>query len=115
MPKQLKKFPAVFYQAPSGTEPVREWLQSFSKKDRIILGTDIATVEFGWPVGMPLCRFLGGGLWEIRSSLPSRREARIIFCVIEEQIILLHGFIKKTQKTPQKYLTLAQSRKKEIE
>ena len=115
MPKKLKKFPAAFYQSPNGTEPVREFLQTFPKKDRLVLGRDIGTVEYGWPIGMPLCDSLGDGLWEIRSSLPSRREARIIFCVIKERIILLHGFVKKTQKTPQKDLKLAKSRKKEIE
>jgi phage-related protein len=111
----LKKFPAAFYQSPNGAEPVREWLQTFSKADRGVLGKDIATVEFGWPIGMPICRPLSAGLWEIRSSLPSKREARVIFCVVKERIILLHGFIKKTQKTPLKELRLAASRKKEIE
>ena len=115
MQRQLKKCPAAFYQSPNGIEPVREWLQTFSKADRTVLGKDIATVEYGWPIGMPVCKPLSAGLWEIRSSLPSKREARIIFCVLKERIILLHGFIKKTQKTPAKELKLAISRKKEIE
>lgn len=94
---------------------MREWLQSFSKKDRKVLGEDIATVEYGWPIGMPLCGSLGDGLWEIRSSLSSKREPRIIFCVMKERLVLLHGFIKKTEKTPKKDLNLAKKRKKEIE
>jgi phage-related protein len=115
MPKKLKKFPAAFYQSPNGFEPVRGWLQTFGKRDKVVLGLDIATVEYGWPIGMPLCRSLGEGLWEIRSSLPSKREARIIFCVVDERIVLLHGFVKKTQKTPLQDLKLAKGRKKEIE
>jgi phage-related protein len=113
----LKKFPARFYQSSNGSEPVRDWLKSdvFSRKDRKKLGEDIATVEKGWPLGMPLCDNLGGGLWEIRSSLSGKREPRIIFCVVAQQLVLLHGFIKKTQKTPQGDLKLAQKRKKEIE
>ena len=47
---------------------------------------------------MPLCRNLGEGLWEVRSSLPSRRIARVLFCLVKGEMVLLHGFIKKTQK-----------------
>lgn len=115
MSKALKKFPAAFYQSSNGTEPVRDWLLSFSKRDRKVLGEDIATVEYGWPIGMPTCRPLETGLWEIRSSLPSKREARIIFCVTKERIVLLHAFIKKTQKTPPGEIKIAKARKKEIE
>ena len=116
-PAPQKKFPAAFYQLPNGSEPVREWLKSdaFSKADRKKLGEDIATVERGWPLGMPLCDSLGGGLWEIRSSLSAKREPRIIFCVVNRQLILLHGFIKKDRKTPKRDLDLAKKRKKEIE
>lgn len=80
-----------------------------------MIGEDIATVEYGWPVGMPTCRSLGDGLWEVGSSLPSRREARVIFVVMEKQMILLHGFIKKVQKTPKADLDLALKRVKELE
>lgn len=114
MAKRPKKAPAFFFQAASGAEPVREWLKDLDDKDRRVIGEDIATVEYGWPVGMPICRPLGDGLWEVRSSLPSRREARIFFSVIEEQMVLLHGFIKKTQKTPKAELDLALKRLKDI-
>lgn len=114
MAKRLKKVPAFFFQTASGAEPVREWLKDLDDEDRRVIGEDIATVEYGWPVGMPICRPLGDGLWEVRSSLPSRREARIIFSVIEEQMVLLHGFIKKTQKTPKAELDLALKRLKDI-
>ena len=72
-------------------------------------------VEFGWPLGLPVCRSLGHGLWEVRSDLPSRRTARVIFCIIAGQMILLHGFIKKTLQTPKRDLNLAQVRKAEVE
>ena len=93
---------------------MREWLQSLEIADRRIIGQDIATAEFGWPVGMPVCRSLGRGLYEIRSDLTSRRIARVIFCVADGRMVLLHGFIKKTQKTPKADLELALKRKKEI-
>ncbi len=115
MARNLKKVPAAFYQLPSGKEPVRDWLIELPKEDRVILGADIATAEYGWPIGMPTCRSLGDGLWEIRSTLPSRRIARVIFCITDNQMVLLHGFIKKTQKTPPEDITLAKKRKKEIE
>jgi phage-related protein len=72
-------------------------------------------VEYGWPVGMPVCRPLKQGLWEVRSSLSDGRTARVIFCIQNERMILLHGFIKKSQKTPLPDLDLALRRKKEVE
>jgi phage-related protein len=115
MSRKLKKLPASFYQLASGKEPVRDWLAALPKEDRMTIGLDIAMAEYGWPIGMPLCRSLGDGLWEIRSNLPSHKIARVIFCVVDKNMVLLHGFIKKTQKTPAEDLTLAKKRKKEIE
>jgi phage-related protein len=111
----LKKLPASFYRSANDAEPVREWLKELPEADRRHVGQDIRTAEFGWPVGMPLCRPLGGGLWEIRSNLPRGRIARVIFCVSSGRMVLLHGFEKKTQKTPQLDLELARKRQKEIE
>ena len=111
---ELKKLPAVFYATASGNEPVREWLKGLNGEDRRTLGQDIATAEFGWPVGMPLCRSLGKGLFEIRSDISGRRIARVIFAVADEQMVLLHGFVKKTQKTPKPDLDLAARRLKDI-
>ena len=96
----IKHIVARFYLTTGGANPVRDWLMRLPVLDRKQLGHDIRDVEFGWPVGMPLCKSLGGGLWEIRSDLPSRRIARVLFCVIEGELLLLHGFIKKTQKAP---------------
>ncbi len=112
--KHLNEIPVVFYCSSLGSEPVRDWLRSMSVEDRRKIGVDLATVQVGWPVGMPLCRSLGGGLWEVRSSLPSHRIVRLLFCVHEGQIFILHGFVKKTQKTPQDELELAQKRMREI-
>ena len=72
-------------------------------------------VEFGWPLGLPVCRPLGAGLWEVRSDLPSRRTARVIFCIVAGQMILLHDFIKKTPQTPKRDLDIARVRKAETE
>ena len=72
-------------------------------------------VEFGWPLGLPVCRALGEGLWEVRSDLPSQRITRLIFCIVDGQMVLLHGFVKKTQKTLKRDLDLARGRKTETE
>ncbi|MEO5361689.1 MAG: type II toxin-antitoxin system RelE/ParE family toxin [Nitrospirota bacterium] len=110
----MKEIPVVFYRTSLGAEPVREWLRSLPSDDRRTIGFDLATVQVGWPVGMPLCRSLGDGLWEVRSTLPTRRIARILFFVHDEQLVVLHGFIKQTQKTPQDELDLARKRMKEV-
>jgi phage-related protein len=112
MEKGLKRLPARFYRLDSGREPVREWLKTLDAADRRIIGEDIKDVEFSWPIGMPLVRSLGQGLWEVRSSLPHGRTARVLFCVEPDCIMLLHGFMKKTQKTPKQDIDLAIKRKK---
>lgn len=104
----------AFYQLASGREPVREWLKALSRDDRKIVGEDIKDVEFSWPIGMPLCRPLGKGLWEVRSELTQGRIARVLFCVHDSQMVLLHAFIKKTQKTPDADIELATKRRKDI-
>ena len=112
---RAKKITVRFYESETGRKPVREWLLDLSAEDRRVVGYDIETVEFGWPVGMPACRALGTGLREVRSSLSGNRIARVIFCMWQGEMILLHGFIKKTQKAPQQEITLADKRRKEIE
>ena len=110
----MKRLPAAFYALPSGREPVREWLKGLDTEDRKIIGEDIKDVEFAWPIGMPLCRSLDSGLWEVRSNLTSGRIARVIFCIRLGHMVLLHGFVKKTQKTPPADLDLALKRKKDL-
>ena len=110
----MKRLPAAFYQLSSGREPVREWLKSLTIEDRKIIGEDIKDVEFSWPIGMPLCRPLGKGLWEVRSDITQGRIARVLFCIYDSQMVLLHAFVKKTQKTPDADLELAMKRKKEV-
>jgi phage-related protein len=113
-PPRLTELPVVFYRTSGGTEPVLEWLRSLPAEDRRAIGTDLATVQLGWPIGMPLCRPLGEGLWEVRSSLPSRRIARLLFFVHEGRIGVVHGFIKKTRKTSAGDLDLARRRMQEM-
>lgn len=110
-----KKVPAEFYRNENGTEPVRDWLKSLSKEERFLIGADIKTVEFGWPIGMPTCRPMGDGLFEVRTNLPQNKIARVLFCFYEGKMILLHGFIKKSQKTPKQQLNLAWERKHTLE
>jgi len=110
-----KKITGCFYASASGRRPVREWLLDLPKNDRRVIGKDIQKVEFGWPIGMPYCRPLGHGLWEVRSDLTDGRIARVIFCIVSGEMVLLHGFEKKTQKTPAHDITLALKRKQEID
>jgi phage-related protein len=114
MPARLNPVPLFFWRTPSGRQVVRDWLREMSPADRAVIGTDLRTLQFGWPIGMPLVRAMSGGLWELRSSLPSRREARLLFAAGDDTLVVLHGFIKKTQKTPPGELALAQKRMKEM-
>ena len=115
MVRGRKRVPAAFYQSDMGAEPVRAWLKALPKEDRAIIGVDIKTLEFGWPIGMPLCKPLGDGLWEIRSNLTHARIARVIFCMRHSRLVLLHSFIKKQQKTPKTDLDIARKRQREID
>ena len=115
MADEAKCVPARFFQNPQGNEPVRDWLKGLEPEARRKIGFDLKELEYGWPVGMPLCRSLGRGLWELRSSLPDGRIARVIFCLHRAELVLLHGFIKKTQKTPPQEIELALRRMKGLE
>jgi phage-related protein len=110
-----KSLKVAFYRSLSGSEPVRDWIRSLSPADRHVIGCDLRLVELGWPVGMPLCRPLGGGLWEVRSKLSSNRICRVIFSTAGGRMVLLHAFFKATQKTPDAELRLARARKKEVD
>jgi phage-related protein len=100
----------VFFASGTDAEPVREWLKALPPNERRLIGEDIKTLQYRWPLGMPLVRSLGEGLWEVRSRLPTRI-ARTIFAVEGSAIILLHAFIKKTQKTPPEDKALALQRR----
>jgi len=110
MVEGLKRVAVAFYRTSGGQEPVREWIKSLGLEE------DLQTLEFGWPIGMPLCRPIASrkGLWEVRSNLTGGRIARVLFFVSGGRLVALHGFIKKTQKTPDKDLDLAMKRMKEV-
>lgn len=103
----------VFYRADSDSEPVRNWLRDLTVEDRKAIGTDIKTVQYGWPLGMPLVRKMEHGLWEVRCAITDGI-ARILFTVKDSQMILLHGFIKKTSNTPNNELKTAKNRLKKL-
>ena len=109
-----QKTPLVLYRSSSDREPVRDWLKALDAPDRLAIGQDLMRAQWRWPVGMPLCRSMGQGLWEIRTELPSNRIARVLLCLDEGVLVALHAFIKKTQKTPDDELTLARKRQKEL-
>lgn len=104
-----RPIPVLFFRLDSGREPVREWLKALSREDRKTIGGDVKTLQFGWPVGMPLARKMGKDLWELRSVLSSGI-ARIFFTIYQKKIILLHGFVKKSRKTPSNELSIAKRR-----
>jgi phage-related protein len=114
MPQRANRLPVVFFATSSGAEPVREWLKELGRDDRREIGADILAVQQGWPLGLPLCRSLGHGLWEVRSSLSGGRIAHVIFAFDDGTIVLLNGFIKKTRKTPPAEIDLALKRFKEM-
>ena len=108
--RQGKRVPAIFYCTESGGEPVREWLRGLSPEDRKRIGEDVKTVEFGWPFGMPVCKPLGDGIYEVRTTLAQNRIARMLFYIDKQgRMVLLHGFIKKTRKTSDEDLRLART------
>jgi phage-related protein len=110
--KAERPLKVVFFKTTTGNEPVREWLKELSREDCKTIGTDILTVQYAWPVGKPLVDNLGDGIWEVRSRLKNRI-ARTLFVMVDQEIVLLHGFIKKQQKTPQDEFDLAKKRKRQ--
>ena len=111
---QPRKIPLIFFRQGSGHEPVRDWLKELPAEERQEIGKDLLRAQWRWPAGMPLCRPLGNGLWEIRTDLPTKRTARVLICVHREHLVVLHGFIKKTRTTPDDDLALARTRQKEL-
>ncbi len=115
--KPRKRVPAIFFRTESGGEPVRDWLRTdLRADDRKRVGHDIMTVEFGWPVGMPVCRHLDDGVCEVRTRISGNRISRVLFYIDKlGRMVLLHGFIKKTQRTPAEDLRLARGNKSKHE
>ena len=110
-----RKIPLIFYRLRPGREPVREWLKGLPEAERHAIGKNLLRAQWRWPVGMPLCRPLGSGLWEVRTDLPTNRTARVLICLYDEHLVALHGFIKKTRATPEDDLALARKRQKELQ
>lgn len=110
-----QKTPLVFYRTGAGREPVRGWLKRLDENERRAIGKDLMRAQWRWPVGIPLTRPLGEGLWEVRTDLPTNRTARVLFCFCRERLVALHGFIKKTRATPKADLAIARNRQKELE
>lgn len=109
-----QKIPLVFYRTAAGREPVREWLKGLDEAERQAIGKDLLRAQWRWPVGMPLCRPMGSGLWEVRTDLPTKRTARVLLCLYREHLVALHGFIKKTRATPYEDLETARKRRQEL-
>ena len=109
------KIPLIFYRTAAGSEPVRDWLKGLDEAERQAIGKDLLRAQWRWPAGMPLCRPMGNGLWEIRTDLPTKRTSRVLLCFHREHLVALHGFIKKTRTTPDEDLATARKRQKELE
>jgi phage-related protein len=113
MENESLKLSVRFFRTSSGAEPVRKWLKELTDDQKKAIGEDIKTAQYGWPVGMPLIRKLDMNLWEVRTRMPEGI-ARVIFTVAGNTLILLHGFIKKSQKIPQDEITTAKTRMKQL-
>jgi phage-related protein len=113
--KAPRKIELVFFRNDAGGEPVRAWLKGLNGTERRAIGTDLLRAQWRWPVGMPLCRPMGKGLWEVRTDLRGNRTSRVLICFYRDRLVALHGFIKKTRTTPEDDLTLARRRQKELE
>jgi phage-related protein len=109
-----KRIHAAFFRTPAGAEPVRIWLRSLPPEEKGHIGDDIALIEFGWPIGLPTCHPLGKGLYEVRTTLKDKI-ARVFFMIVGNEMVLLHGFIKKSQSTPKQDLDLARTRQRLVE
>jgi phage-related protein len=105
----VRRYDVIFYRLGSGREPVREWLRGLDKEAKKVIGEDVKTLQFGWPLGMPLARKMEPDLWELRSEI-RQRIARVFFTIVDRRIVLLHGFEKNTRKTPCKDLAPARRR-----
>jgi phage-related protein len=112
---QPQKTRLIFFRTLAGSEPVRDWLKGLPEAERQAIGKDLLRAQWRWPVGMPLCRPMGNGLWEVRTELPTKRTARVLLCLYREHLVALHGFIKKARRTPDENLALARKRKQELE
>jgi phage-related protein len=110
-----RKVQLAFFRNDAGGEPVRDWLKGLDEGDRRAIGMDLLRAQWRWPVGMPLCRPMGRGLWEVRTDLSSNRTARVLIAFRYDCLVAMHGFIKKTRATPQDDLALARKRLKELE
>ena len=115
MAEHPRKIPVVFYRTWAGAEVVLDWLRGLDEVDRGAIGRDLMRLQFRWPVGMPLCRSLGRGLWELRCDLNGNRIARLFFCFTNGRLVALHGFVKKSRKTPAAELNLARKRMAEFD
>ncbi|WP_299085745.1 type II toxin-antitoxin system RelE/ParE family toxin [uncultured Ruegeria sp.] len=111
---EIKRLPARFFENENGTTPVLDWLRGLCAEDKKSVGETIKTVEFGWPVGLPVCRPISNrkGLWEVRADVSDGKIARVFFCIDGGEMVLLHGIIKKSQKTPKNDLDTAVKRQK---
>ena len=110
-----RKIPLVFFRTSAGSEPVREWLKELDEVECHAIGRDLLRAQWRWPMGMPLCRPMGKGLWEVRTDLPGNRTARVLICFNRDHLVALHGFIKKTRTTKDDDLALARKRQRELE
>ena len=111
--KRLPRLSVRFFRELTGSEPVRDWLRGLPDAEKREIGADIKTVQFGWPIGMPVVDHIEGEIWEVRTRLATRL-ARVLFVLEGNAMVLLHGFIKKERKTPKGELDLAKQRLKKL-
>lgn len=109
-----KKLQAVFFKTEQDNEPVRDFLKGLPPDDKKTVGADIMAVEMSWPIGYPTVRKLDTDLWEVRTNISDKRICRVMFTVSGNKMVLLHAFIKKTQKTPKEDMELGKKRRNQV-
>ena len=110
---RVERLQVVFYKTNVNNEPVRDWLKTLEKREKKLIGEDIKAVQIGWPLGMPLVKKIERDLWEIRTKLENKI-SRVLFTMWQNNIVLIHGFIKKTEKIAKEDLELARKRVRDI-
>jgi phage-related protein len=112
--REPRKIPLLFFRGHANEEPVRDWPRGLDQAERRVIGNDLLRAQWRWPTGMPLCRPMGKGMWEVRTNLPNNRTARVFICHHDGHLVALHGYIKKTRATPEEDLALARKRQREL-
>ena len=102
------QFQVEFYETEDGRTPTREFLDSLEPKMNVkMVGLMEILEERGYSLREPYSAPLEDGIFELRAVQGSNISRALFFFYVEGRIVITHGFIKKTQKTPRAQIELA--------